>query len=293
MSNALNQLGRQRTLAMFADWTDRIARGEVPSTAPRRPQGVERNVVITQWDWADPKSYLHDVVSTDRRKPTVNANGALYGALELSSDYLPVLDPLRHTASRVPLTVRDSNTPPTNPSMPQPSPYWGDEVLWTSKSNVHNPMFDERGRVWITSAVRPPDNPAFCKEGSDHPSAKLFPSRVRAGTSLSTIPRPKAHPHQHVLRHAPSMFAEDANNTLWTSGGGPVVGWLNTKLFDETGMKTIAGVDRADSRRERQWSSRRLRGARLGPRSRRRTSGSPPAFTPWRRRRTDRCGDRR
>ena len=31
------------------------------------------------------------------------------------------------------------------------------------------------------------------------------------------------------------MFAEDANNTLWTSGGGPVVGWLNTKMFDETG----------------------------------------------------------
>lgn len=31
------------------------------------------------------------------------------------------------------------------------------------------------------------------------------------------------------------MFAEDANNTLWTSGGGPVVGWLNTKLFDATG----------------------------------------------------------
>ena len=31
------------------------------------------------------------------------------------------------------------------------------------------------------------------------------------------------------------MFAEDANRTLWTSGGGPVVGWLNTKMFDETG----------------------------------------------------------
>ena len=30
------------------------------------------------------------------------------------------------------------------------------------------------------------------------------------------------------------MFAEDANNTLWTSGGGQVVGWLNTKMFDET-----------------------------------------------------------
>jgi hypothetical protein len=31
------------------------------------------------------------------------------------------------------------------------------------------------------------------------------------------------------------MFAEDANRTLWTSGGGQVVGWLNTRMFDETG----------------------------------------------------------
>jgi hypothetical protein len=31
------------------------------------------------------------------------------------------------------------------------------------------------------------------------------------------------------------MFAEDANRTLWTSGGGQVVGWLNTKMFEETG----------------------------------------------------------
>ena len=159
---------------MFADWTDRIAAGEVPP-APPRPQGLERNVVITQWDWADPKAYLHDAVSTDRRNPTVNANGLIYGALELSADYLPVLDPVRHTTSQVPLTVRDPNTPPTPPAMPQPSPYWGSEVIWTSKNNVHNPMFDERGRVWITSAVRPPDNPDFCKEGSSHPSAKLFP----------------------------------------------------------------------------------------------------------------------
>ncbi len=236
MSNALDNLGRQRALAMFADWTDRIANGEVPSTAPRRPQGVERNVVITQWDWADPKAYLHDVVSTDRRKPTVNANGALYGALELSADYLPVLDPVRHTASRVPLTVRDPNTPATNPSMPHRSPYWGDEILWTSKNNVHNPMFDERGRVWITSAVRPPDNPAFCKEGSSHPSAKLFPV-ARASRHLAVYdPKTKALKHISTCfgtHHL--MFAEDANNTLWTSGGGPVVGWLNTKLYDETG----------------------------------------------------------
>ena len=34
------------------------------------------------------------------------------------------------------------------------------------------------------------------------------------------------------------VFAEDANNTLWTSAGGPgsgVIGWLNRKMFEETG----------------------------------------------------------
>ena len=68
MLSTIDQLGHRRVMAMFADWTDRIAAGEVPA-APRRPQGIERNVVITEWDWADPKSYLHDVVSTDRRPP--------------------------------------------------------------------------------------------------------------------------------------------------------------------------------------------------------------------------------
>ena len=31
------------------------------------------------------------------------------------------------------------------------------------------------------------------------------------------------------------MFAEDADNTLWTSGGGQVIGWLNTKQYLATG----------------------------------------------------------
>ncbi len=236
MSGGLNVLGRQRALAMFADWTARINAGEVPP-APPRPRGIERNVVITMWDWADPRAYLHDLVSTDRRNPTVNANGPLYGVLEASADYLPVLDPVRHTASRVALTVRDPNTPPAaSPAMPQPSPYWGDEAIWTSRANAHNPMFDHTGRVWITSAVRPPDNPDFCKQGSNHPSARLFPV-ARAGRHLAVY-----DPRTARLTHISTcfsthhlMFAEDADHTLWTSGGGPVVGWLNTRMFDETG----------------------------------------------------------
>jgi hypothetical protein len=236
MSNGLNAFGRGRALQMFADWSDRIAAGEVPP-APPRPQGVERNVVITQWDWADPKSYLHDLVTTDRRDPRVNANGPIFGALELSADYLPVLDPVRHTASRVPLEPMDPNTPPAQgPAMPQPSPYFGSEVIWTSKLNVHNPMMDEKARVWITARIRPSANPEFCKAGSTHPSAKLFPMNT-AGRHLAVYD-PAAKKLTHVdtcfsTHHL--MFAEDANRTLWTSGGGPVVGWLNTRMFDETG----------------------------------------------------------
>jgi hypothetical protein len=233
MSGGLNQMGRSRALAMFADWTDRIAGGEVPPVPPR-PQGPERNVVITQWDWADPKAYLHDEASTDRRNPTLNANGLIYGSLELSADYLPVLDPVRNTISQVKLTVRDSETPRTSATMPAPSPYWGEEAIWTSRNNVHNPMFDEKGRVWITSTVRPSANPDFCKDGSN-PSSKLYPLTA-AGRHLAMYD-PKTKELTHVstcfgTHHL--MFAEDANRTLWTSGGGQVVGWLNTKMFDET-----------------------------------------------------------
>ena len=229
-------MGIGPTLKMFADWTDRIKAGEVPP-APPRPQGIERNVVITMWDWADPKVYLHDLVSTDRRNPTVNANGPVYAVLEASADYMPVLDPKTHTASRVPVTLRDSSAGPVSQQkVAVPSPYWGTEPIWNSKANVHNPMFDGQGRVWITSRVRPPENPAFCKAGSSHPSAKLFPLN-NAGRHLAVYD-PKTKEMKHVstcygTHHL--MFAEDANNTLWMSGGGPVVGWFNTKLWDETG----------------------------------------------------------
>jgi hypothetical protein len=147
-----------------------------------------------------------------------------------------VLDPTRHTATQVKLTVRDPNTPRTSASMPHPSPYWGDEPIWTSRNNVHNPMMDEQGRVWITSAIRPPANPDYCKEGSSHPSAKLFPIN-NAGRHLAMYD-PKTQKLTHIstcfgTHHL--MFAEDANRTLWTSGGGQVVGWLNTKMFEQTG----------------------------------------------------------
>jgi hypothetical protein len=92
MSARFDQVGRQRALAMYADWSDRIAHGELPAAAPSRPQGRERNVVVTMWDWADPKVYLHDAIASDKRNPTVNANGPIYGALEESGERIAESD---------------------------------------------------------------------------------------------------------------------------------------------------------------------------------------------------------
>jgi hypothetical protein len=243
MINSLTQLGLQRSLAEFADWSDRIAAGALPPTPPR-PQGVERNIVVTLWDWADYRAYLHDEIATDRRNPTVNGYGPLYGATELSADYVPVLDPVRHTASRMPVWPRDPETAPTNPAMPQPSPYYVDEVLWDSKVNVHNPMMDHQGRLWLTATIRPPENPDWCKAGSDHPSAQLFPME-RATRQVAIVDRQTGqmtHIDTCVTTHHLN-FAEDADHTLWLStgvGASDTIGWINTRLLDETGDNQAA-----------------------------------------------------
>jgi hypothetical protein len=239
MIAVINRFDRQRVLGNFADWTDRIAAGELPFARPARPQGVERNIVLSHWEWSTPTGYMHDLISTDRRKPTVNANGKLYGAPEESTDFFPVLDPKTHVASQVKHPVRDPKTPSSVRNPMQPSPYWGPKPIWDSQTSIHNQMMDEKGRVWMAARIRPVANPDFCKKGSDHPSAKVFPMDSASRhvsmydpangkfTLISTC-----FPTHHVI------LAEDANNTLWFSSGvtGPgAFGWINRKLFEETG----------------------------------------------------------
>lgn len=238
MVNIAGRLG-PRMYKMFGDWTDRIAAGELPP-APPRPQGVERNVVVSIWDWATPKAYLHDEISTDKRNPTVNANGKIYGSPEESSDFIPVLDPVAHARSEVRMPVRDPKTPSTEEApILAASPYWGEEAIWKSQANMHNPMFDELGRVWFTSRIRPSDNPSYCKSGSDHVAAKVLPL-TNSGRQLAMFD-PKTGKTTLIdtcfsTHHL--QFGFDANQTLWVSGSGGnggSVGWLNRKMFEETG----------------------------------------------------------
>jgi hypothetical protein len=239
MAVTLGRLGPKKALEMFANWTDRIAAGELPFAKPERPQGVERNVVISMWEWSTPTAYLHDAISSDKRDPHVNAHGLVYGSPEESTDMVPVLDPNTSTATQVRHPYRDPNTPSSSDLPRGPSPYWGDVAIWDGHTSIHNPILDGRGRVWFTARIRPPQNPAFCRQGSDHPSAKVAPLDVSARQLSMYDPKTAkwslidtCFTTQHLY------FAKDASNTLWTSAGGPdsgVVGWLNTKMYEQTG----------------------------------------------------------
>ena len=227
----------------FGDWTDRIAKGEVPKQKPARPQGVERNIVVTAWEWSTPDKYMHDLISSDRRNPTVNAYGPLYGSPEYSTDNMPILDPKTNKVTFFKMPVADPNMPESlgpghaaSVKPLQPSAYWGDEKLWDTRANNHNAMFDDKGRVWIAATVRGMDNPAFCTKGSDHPSAKAFPLDKSARQVAMLDPKTMKYTFVDTCFGTHHLqFGYDADNTLWLSGTGPVAGWINTSVLDETG----------------------------------------------------------
>jgi hypothetical protein len=240
MVNNIDRLGTQAALKMFGDWTDRVAAGELPSSKPQRPQGIERNAVVTVWDWSNPKAYLHDATVSDKRNPTVNANGLIFGATENSTDKVPVFDPVKNVAFEVKLPVRDPKTPSESEvPMFAASPYFGDEKIWDGQTSPHSLYYDEKGRVWFAARIRPAANPDFCKAGSDHPSAKVFPLAT-SGRQI-TMYDPKTEKFVMVNTCFPThhvQFGFDANNTLWASAGGPAsgaAGWINVKMLEETG----------------------------------------------------------
>jgi hypothetical protein len=226
----------------FGDWTDRIAKGELPFAKPPRPQGIERNIVVTTWDWGNEKQYLHDLISSDKRNPTVNSYGALYGSPEYASDHLPVLDPKTAKVGYI--------TPPEGADVPEAlgpghsaiekplaaSAYWGMEKIWDTKFDNHNDMFDSKGRLWMTGTNHAPGTPAFCRKGSENAYAKAFPLDTNERQLAMFDPKTEKFTFIDTCFNTHHLqFGFDDHNTLWTSGGGPVAGWLDTKVFDETG----------------------------------------------------------
>ncbi len=235
MMNAAVQTGAKRLLTEYGNWTDRIKAGELPP-APPRPQGRERNVVITQWDWSGPKDYFHDEITVDRWNPTTNPNGLVYGVHEESTDLLTILNPVKNSFTEVPIPSGPGTPQAEPPEVVQPSPYWGTEAISTAHAAAHSLMMDPQGRIWTASQTREHDNPAFCKQGSSLPAAIAYP--INTGSRQVNMYDPKTGKWTLVNMCASGLhlnFANDANHTLWIGNPGvDAVGWLNTKMFDET-----------------------------------------------------------
>src|SRR5579872_3882546 len=235
MNTAANQVGKKRLLTEYADWTDRIKGGELPP-APPRPQGKERNVVITQWDWSGQKDYFHDEITVDRWNPSMNPNGLVYGVHEESTDLLTILDPVKNAFTEVPIPSNPGTPLVEPPEVLEPSPYWGSEAISTARAAAHSLAMDSQGRIWTASQTRDHDNPVFCQEGSSLPSAIAFP--IKRGSRQVNMYDPKTKQWTLVDMCASSLhlnFANDANHTLWIGHPGTdYVGWLNTKMYDQT-----------------------------------------------------------
>ena len=237
MASGIARIGPDKGLALFADWTDRIAAGELPSSKPERPTGVERNMVVSEWAWASPTHYMHDAISTDKRNPRVNANGYIYGSPEESTDLVPVLDPVANKTWNIPHPFRPG-TPSVADDPHGPSVFWGEEAIWDGHTSNHNLIIDEANRVWFAARIRAHANPDWCKAGGDHPSAKLV--GLNESVRHLSLYDPKSEKFELIetcftTQHL--YFGHDANNTLWTSAGfagATVVGWLDTKKYLET-----------------------------------------------------------
>jgi hypothetical protein len=240
MSATASQLGRQRLMTMYADWTDRIAAGQVPVVAPPRPAGVERNLVVTMWDWgASPTEFVHDAIATDKRNPTVNGYGPYYG-VGSGSDSFVWIDPLEHKPVSIKMPIKATRMEgPLGAKTQVASPYYGMESYWNNPGYPHNPMMDGKGRIWNTATVRNADEqPAFCGPGSTNAFGRYFPSQV--GRKHVTVYDP-ARQQWDVIDTCFSthhlVFGYDKDNTLFfsnTGSPGEVVGWINTRIFDET-----------------------------------------------------------
>ena len=162
MSSAADELGRPLLTKTLADWVGRMRAGALPP-APPRPTGIERNFVVTQWDWGSAQSFVHDNIATDKRNPTLYPYGKVFGADRMYGGRLLVLDPVKHTVDALQIEPRRKD------GYDAAKDYYhtneGDTARWMA--SPHNPMMDDQGRVWMTVGMRPggvENNPRWIKD---------------------------------------------------------------------------------------------------------------------------------
>ena len=147
MATTIGRLDPQRALKLFADWTDRIAAGELPAAKPPRPQGsrAQRRRHAVGLGRAQALSARQDrdrPAQSDgqRQRPDLRRDR---GTRPTS---FPMLDPVNHTATTIQdAGARSQDAVAQGRIRMAPSPYWGEEPIWDSQTSMHNPMYRREG----------------------------------------------------------------------------------------------------------------------------------------------------
>lgn len=223
MAGNFKRLGAQRRL--FADWTDRIAKGEAPKQAPPRPAGLERNLVVSWWDWGTERDGRTDSTPADIRNPGANPNGPVYGVSQ-PTDLLMILDPLEHRVRNV--TV-PSDAPKTGAST-TPSPYWGTENVWERSSDPRSVAMDAQGRVWLTGRIRAAQSqPAHCMSSA---FGKYYPLKSGGRQVIQYDPK------SQQFTNLDTCFTADHNqigrDNFMYFGMNGALGWIDINTYDKT-----------------------------------------------------------
>ncbi|MGE0543921.1 MAG: hypothetical protein AB7R89_27460 [Dehalococcoidia bacterium] len=211
MNKMMTHFGRQRALEMYADWTTRIAEGETPTVHPERPLGIERNVVITLWGFADGR-FLHDSISSDKRNPMTGAGGAVYGFAQ-HSGIVSAIDPKTGEQQQFKLTDMVGE--------------------YAKNSNNHTGTMDGKGRLWMSMIGRYSYVASFCSD-PENKFARYFPRDVKAGLVAGMF-----DPKTRSSEMLPVCFGThhlnfDKDDRLYFSGDSEVVGWIDVKKWDRT-----------------------------------------------------------
>ncbi len=257
MHGTAEGLGGDAFRKSLADWGGRIAKGEVPKETPPRPEGAERNMVITQWEWGDQFTYAHDEITTDKRDPTLNAGGKVFG-VDLANDRMLIVDPKTNEASTEKVPTRDGwDTPwckqtykaipgqdgaeqkPQDGGFgtlgcPAPGGATAFDGKYHNPANPHNPMMDKDGKVWITTQIRrewAEDLNEKCKadpvivNNAHHRQLGYYDPESKKTQLIDTCFG------THHLQF-------DDKGVLWLSGDSFVLGWFDPSKYDPAKPET-------------------------------------------------------
>jgi hypothetical protein len=229
MSSFFQRFGENRKA--FADFTERVAKGEAPKNAPPRPKGVERNLVVSLWDWGTPIDGRADAAAADLRNPRITANGKIYGVSQMN-DALMELDPLE---SKTRIIKTPTNAPPFVSGFnaaPTPSPNFGAD-MWKRSGDPRSVGIDGKGRVWFTLRTR--DNkqqPKWCGGEGANKYGKYFPM-AQSGKQVAMYD-PKTAKFENVDTCYSVDHNELSHDNFIYYGSNGAVGWVDMDTWDKT-----------------------------------------------------------